>query len=87
MCVPTAFSLDPPGRVSCFSGVGMKRAHAADSRPAYLARQRAIIRKLIEETGWTSASALPSEKSLGCITPLSSNIIPFSSPEQRTRIS
>jgi hypothetical protein len=81
------FSLDRPGGVSCVFGIEMRRAHAVDSRPSDLARQRAAIRELIEKNGWASLPAPSSEKSLETITSLPSNIIPFPSPEQQTRIS
>ena len=65
----------------------MKRAHAAAIKQTELSRQRALVRSLIELNGWYSRVTNVSEKTRPEGTPLPSNIIPFPTAEQRSRIS
>jgi hypothetical protein len=65
----------------------MKRAHAAASRQSSLARQRSLVRRLIEQNGWSKKTAVTSEKTRQLSSPLPSNIIPFPGMEEQARIS
>jgi hypothetical protein len=66
----------------------MKRATAAETKQAYLSKQRALVRSLIEQNGWSSvvsvtqpAEMVSSDKSLP------DNVIPFPPIGTRSRAS
>ena len=64
----------------------MKRSHAAVLKQTDLARERAVVRNLIEKVGWvTKLTPMASLAEPGG-TSLRSNVIPFPTAAERARI-
>jgi len=84
---PADFSLDRPTYVPCVLAIAMKRAQAAAPKQTDLVRQRALVRFLIEQNGWSSSGSPVSVNSPRPLNSLASNIIQFPGMEKRSRIS